>query len=213
MCSLRGRRSKGKGKGMRVRAPRAFSLARPILHSPSPFNACCYATQAIRCVAWSTENRGIRQWRSKYLVQLRQKIQVTLLSLCVGMLEKKRTLFALKVEPLWDFFTLSILYNNYKYYLSYRWGKLWRRNIVIFMAVKALGKNRLQGIKLKSFRLAEHASAQGTRTRDNNKPACAWRKRTHYLHTRGCPTSVLFMRVLWWLELFYFVNIYLLRMP
>ena len=52
------------------------------------------------------------------------------------MLEKKRTLFAFKVEPLWDFFTLSILYNNYKYYLSFRWGKLWRRNIVIFMAVK-----------------------------------------------------------------------------
>ena len=41
------------------------------------------------------------------------------------------------------------------------------------MAVKALGENRPQGIKLKSFRLAEHASAQGTRTRDNNKPACA----------------------------------------
>ena len=48
------------------------------------------------------------------------------------------------------------------------------------MAVEALGKNHLRmlGIKLKSFRLTEHAPAQGTRTRDNYEPACAWRKKT-----------------------------------
>ena len=39
--------------------------------------------------------------------------------------------------------SLHLAYFHHKYCLSYRWGKLLRRNIVIFMAVEALGKNHL----------------------------------------------------------------------
>ena len=59
---------------------------------------------------------------------------------CVGMLERKRIL--LRKSNLFET-SLHLAYFHHKYCLSYRWGKLLRRNIVIFMAVEALGKNHL----------------------------------------------------------------------
>ena len=56
------------------------------------------------------------------------------------MLERKRIL--LRKSNLFET-SLHLAYFHHKYCLSYRWGKLLRRNIVIFMAVEALGKNHL----------------------------------------------------------------------
>ena len=55
-------------------------------------------------------------------------------TLCVGVLERKRIL--LRKSNLFET-SLHLAYFHHKYCLSYRWGKLLRRNIVIFMAVEA----------------------------------------------------------------------------
>ena len=56
------------------------------------------------------------------------------------MLERRRIL--LRKSNLFET-SLHLAYFHHKYCLSYRWGKSLRRNIVIFMAVEALGKNHL----------------------------------------------------------------------
>ena len=67
------------------------------------------------------------------------------------------------------------------------------------MAVEALGKNHLLPRKELGPEIIISPRARQGRGRT--------------IHTRGYPTSVLFMRVLRCLELFYHVNIYLSRMP